>query len=170
MSSLRARTIRLANTNPDLRPLLLPLLEKTAKALPSKPKKPDTKFYAELDEDTGMYCAFGDPSGFCYGTYSDMDDAEAAVEKLTKGKKTAGNLGEDLNPYMLDTKDPTWEWANEDLQGNVEDTTQAVSALVLKTSRELSRVSKFVTGDTKDLYFGDLKARLISAIERILPD
>lgn len=111
MSSLRARTIRLANSNPELRPLLLPILE-----------------------------------------------------------RTAGNLGEELNPYMLDDSAPTWEWASEDLQGKVEDTTQAVSALVMAASRELNRVSKFVTEDTKELYYGDLKARLISAIERILPD
>jgi hypothetical protein len=111
MSSLRSRTIRLANSDPELRPLLLPILE-----------------------------------------------------------KTAGNMAEELNPYMLDADRPTWQWANEDLQGNVEDTTEAVSALVMKASRDLSRVSKFSTEDTKELYYGDLKARLISAIERILPD
>lgn len=110
-ASLRARTIRLASSDPELRPHLLPLLA-----------------------------------------------------------KTAGNLGEELNPYMLDADRPTWDWASEDLQGKVEDTTQAVSALVMAASRELNRVSKFVTEDTKELYYGDLKARLISAIERILPD
>jgi len=111
MSSLRSRTIRLAQTNPDLRPILLPILE-----------------------------------------------------------RTAGNLGEELNPYMLDAEQPTWEVANESLQGNVEDTTRAVSALVMRASRDINRVSKFTTEDTKELYYGDLKARLISAIERILPD
>lgn len=111
MSSLRSRTIHLANSNPELRPVLLPILE-----------------------------------------------------------RTAGNLAEEMNPYMLDADQPTWDWANEDLQGNIEDTTAAVSALVMKASRDLSRVSKFVTDDTKELYYGDLKARLISAIERILPD
>lgn len=111
MSSLRSRTIRLANDNPELRPVLLPILV-----------------------------------------------------------KTAGNLGEELNPYMLDAERPTWDWASEDLQGKVEDTAQAVSALVMAASRELNRVSKFVTDDTKELYYGDLKARLISVIERILPD
>lgn len=111
MSSLRSRTIRLANSNPELRPVLLPILE-----------------------------------------------------------RTAGNLEEEMNPYMLDAETPLWEIVNEDLQGNVEDITRSVSALVLKASRELSRVNKFTTEDTKELYYGDLKARLISAIERILPD
>jgi len=111
MSSLRSRTIRLANSNPELRPLLLPILE-----------------------------------------------------------RTAGNLGEELNPYMLDADTPSWEVVNEDLQGHVDDTTKAVSALVMKASRELTRAAKFATDDTKELYYGDLKARLLSVIDRILPD
>lgn len=52
MSSLRSRVIRLASTNPDLRPILLPLLKAAAKApvIPKNVKAGDTLEVEFLDE------------------------------------------------------------------------------------------------------------------------
>jgi hypothetical protein len=46
-------------------------------------------FYAELDEDTNLYCVFGVQSGFAYASYADMTEAEREAnrrnDELQKG-------------------------------------------------------------------------------------
>lgn len=46
------------------------------KIYPTRPKQPDTDFYADYDKDTTCYGVFGDPSGFCYELYLDKQTAE----------------------------------------------------------------------------------------------
>lgn len=41
----------------------------------------DTYFYAEWDDDSGLYCCFGDNSGFAYSSYSNMNEAERDADK-----------------------------------------------------------------------------------------
>ena len=58
---------------------------RAAKAKPDKSS--DKSFYAELDEDSGLYCVFGDNSGFAYSTYSSIEEAKEAAAKKNQELK-----------------------------------------------------------------------------------
>lgn len=80
-------------------------------------------------------------------------------------------MGEEINPFMLDTENPNWEVVNDALLGEIEMVAGKVGAMVLKASRQgASRAAGVGTDDTKQLYLEDLKARLISIIHRVIPD
>jgi hypothetical protein len=90
--------------------------------------------------------------------------------------KAAGNLGEELNPYLLEfDKVPASEEdmeeaqenldnASNDLQGIVEDTSRNVAALVKKALRESGKFNKFFSGGSAELFHDDLIASVISAV------
>ena len=92
--------------------------------------------------------------------------------------RTAGNLGEELNPYQLDfdkvpTSDEDMEEAEEnlygasnDLQGIVEDTSFAVGALVSKALHASRKFSKFFGPDSAQEFREDLIAAVVSAAHR----
>jgi hypothetical protein len=98
---------------------------------------------------------------------------DAALTEFSRTRtlaKTAGNLGEELNPFMLDDSKDGWEAATRALQESVEDTTDAVSSLVLKSLARTRGVSRFHLPETTSLYRAELRDNLIKAIREILPD
>ncbi len=46
----------------------------------------DASFYAELDEDTGDFCVFGDNSGFAYASFASLPQAQEEADKMNKDK------------------------------------------------------------------------------------
>jgi hypothetical protein len=44
----------------------------------------DDAFYADWDEDTALFCVFGNESGRAYSSYAGMEQAEARVEAMTE--------------------------------------------------------------------------------------
>lgn len=48
--------------------------------------KIDKEFYAELDEESGFYCVFGDESGFAYESYASEQEAKEAAERKNEEK------------------------------------------------------------------------------------
>ena len=53
----------------------------------------DDAFYAEWDEESAMWCAFGNQSGFAYGSYADEVSAQRKADKLEENyaKRTANS-------------------------------------------------------------------------------
>ena len=49
----------------------------------------DTCVYADLDEKTGLYCVFGNNSGFAYANSLDKEKAEAYAAELNQNKTRA---------------------------------------------------------------------------------
>lgn len=44
-------------------------------------KQIDKSFYVEFDEESGLYCVFGDNSGFAYSGHSTYEQAKEAKIK-----------------------------------------------------------------------------------------
>lgn len=51
--------------------------------------KKDTEIYADLDEDSGLWCAFGNNSGFAYSNSMDKAEAEKYAAELNQNKKNS---------------------------------------------------------------------------------
>lgn len=51
--------------------------------------KLDTEFYAELDEETGDFCVFGDNSGFAYRSCASLPEAEKEADEMNERKRNA---------------------------------------------------------------------------------
>jgi len=49
----------------------------------------DTSVYADLDEDSGMWCVFGDNSGFAYANSMDEQKAKDYAIELNKNKENS---------------------------------------------------------------------------------
>lgn len=49
--------------------------------------KLDTEIYADKDEDSGLWCAFGNNSEFAYKNAMDKDQAKAYAAELNKNKE-----------------------------------------------------------------------------------
>lgn len=43
-------------------------------------KQIDSSKYVELDEETNLYCIFGEESGFAYSCYSSYEEAKEALK------------------------------------------------------------------------------------------
>ena len=83
----------LADAAPDVELDVEATVKKSGKNLPSRPKTPDKSFYVELDDDTNLWCVFGDPSGFCYSTHSSKADADKAMKGMKASpSKKAGDF------------------------------------------------------------------------------
>ena len=41
------------------------------------------EFYAEYDDNCGLWCVFGTESGFCYSTYLDEGEATREADRKT---------------------------------------------------------------------------------------
>jgi hypothetical protein len=46
----------------------------------------DTSFYAELDEETGDFCVFGDNSGFAYASFASFPQAQESADEMNEEK------------------------------------------------------------------------------------
>lgn len=47
--------------------------------------KIDTEFYADLDE-SGLYCVFGNESGFAYGSFADEGEAKNYATEMNEAR------------------------------------------------------------------------------------
>lgn len=47
----------------------------------------DTSVYADLDEGTGLWCVFGDNTGFAYSNSMDEEKAKEYAAELNKNKE-----------------------------------------------------------------------------------
>ena len=83
---------------------------------------------------------------------------------LPRLAKMAGNLGEELNPYMLNTSIPGWEKVNIALQALVETTAQDVRKVIHGVVGKMGPYAKYTTGYTREQFMDDLQARVISAV------
>jgi len=52
----------------------------------------DEEFYADYDDQTNDYGVFGVTSGFCYSTWTDLDEAEKRARRMSAEKKLCDNL------------------------------------------------------------------------------
>lgn len=41
----------------------------------------DTEYYVDLDDDSGLWCVFGNKSGFAYDSYASKDEADLRRNK-----------------------------------------------------------------------------------------
>ena len=185
MSTLRSRIIRAAAADPKLRQYLIPIL-RSASLDALEVLKGNIPAEVMADLQNGL----SNGIGFAAADYvADMPKGpereqvsamlwKTAIRDFAQQQglscefpKTAGNMGEELNPFMLDTDDLTWEVVNDALLGEIEMVAGKVGSLVMTASRKgLSRAGGVATEDTMELYNSELKARLIAIINRILPD
>ena len=48
-------------------------------------------FYADFDEESGMWCVFGTESGFAYYSYADKESADERAEAMEYEQITRNN-------------------------------------------------------------------------------
>ncbi len=54
--------------------------------------KKDDDFYAEYDEETGLYCVFGNNTGFAYASYADKGEAQEHANLKNERAKQKGKI------------------------------------------------------------------------------
>lgn len=50
--------------------------------------KPAGEYYAELDEDTGLFCVFHTETDKAFGSYSSMEEAEEKADEMNRSFKS----------------------------------------------------------------------------------
>jgi hypothetical protein len=58
----------------------------------------DTDFYADWDPDTNSYCSSGNNSGFAYGSFASIRQAEDHVKDLREDKLNSKKEEEPYSP------------------------------------------------------------------------
>ncbi len=120
-------------------------------------RRGDDAFYADLDEESGLYCVFGNQSGHAYGSYASLEEA----------KTTAKGLEEMFRETMMARKYRSREMA----KNLFESASPAAKAGLKKSSRDYETVdgvemcaSINVVEDTlaalRELHEGDVKVAM----------
>lgn len=50
--------------------------------------KLDTDYYADYDDESGLFCVFGDLSDFAYSSHASIEDAWAACKERRETRKS----------------------------------------------------------------------------------
>jgi hypothetical protein len=97
---------------------------------------------------------------WCPKCVAEADKAGVKVNIL----KVAGNLGEELNPYFLESSQGDIDGANRDLKKIVAATSRTVGTLVSKALRESRKFSGLFSEESEEEFRDDLVAMAISAV------